>query len=105
MVVVLYAIAFVVLLGGQVVRRYLPGHGRSYLIVTLDDPQAVEKESDVTQYVRSTLRGARLETLSTMDEGVSLNYQFNRRGDFDWGLFKKNLDLLVEPMPSRVYIG
>jgi len=46
-----------------------------------------------------------LETVSTFGGRAQFHYQFNRPKKFDWGQFKQNLDLIVEPGTTELHVG
>lgn len=105
LVVALYAIAFAVLEGQRQLQRYLPGQARTYLVVSVEDPEAGVREADITSVITERLRGARLETFSTFDGRVSFHYQFTRTRDLNWSELKRELDARIAPSTTQIYMG
>lgn len=104
LVAVLYAIATIVLFGQRFIER-IPEFGRSSLIISASDPKVSEQESAISALVSQSFRDARLETVSTFGGRAQFHYQFNRPKKFDWGQFKQNLDLIVEPGTTELHVG
>jgi hypothetical protein len=105
LVVVLYGLAFLVVGSQALVERHVPGRGRGQLIVTLSEPDSMAKQREVTDFVIDRLKGVRLDSVSTLETRPSFHYQFNRKGEFDWGKFKADLDTLVAPANAQIYMS
>jgi hypothetical protein len=80
-------------------------------------PQEIEKVLDVDQasypgmeskmsaFLKERLGGLKLETMSVVDERVSLHYLYRRRGDINWAIFTSDLSQLAGTAKLDVYIG
>lgn len=101
---ILFLIAFLSLMGLRLARRR-SGGGRSSLIVTLDSPDYANLEGKLTSFLASTLRGVRLESISTLADTTSLHYRFNKRAGFEWGVFTDELSKVAAPAKVSVFIG
>ena len=55
--------------------------------------------------MKKELKGLRFETMSTMDNRISLQYQYRRRSDYDWSTFTNELNRLAETANVEVYVG
>jgi hypothetical protein len=101
---ILFLLAFLALLGLRLANRR-SGSGRGTLIVTLDSPDHAILESKLTSFITGKLNGARLESISTQTGGTSLHYQFNKRRNFEWGVFTDELSKVAAPARVSVFIG
>jgi hypothetical protein len=101
---ILYFIAFVALMGRRLVSKR-SGSSRSSLIVNLDSPEYAKLEGKLTSFIASKLQGVRLESISTSPDTTSLHYQFNKRGEFEWGVFTAELSQAAAPAKANIYIG
>ena len=62
-------------------------------------------EERLTMFLRQRLQGLRMETMSVIDDRVSLHYQYRTQRGFDWTAFTADLNHLAEPGKIEVFIG
>jgi len=74
-------------------------------MISVDQPSYPGLESKLTAFLKERLGGLRLETMSVLEERVSLHYQYRRRTDFDWAAFTNELNQLAGPAKVEVFIG
>jgi hypothetical protein len=102
---VLLAIAFVTSGVLRLVsnRGALPGRG--HLMISVDRPSYAVLEKKLTSFLREQVRGLSLETMSTLDDRISLRYQYRRQPGFDWGAFTNELNKLAGTAKVEVFVG
>ena len=74
-------------------------------MLSVDEPAYAGLESKLSTFLKGKLGGLRLDTMSVMDDRVSLHYQYRRKADFDWASFTTELKALAEPSHIDVFIG
>jgi hypothetical protein len=102
---ILFAIAFATLgvqrLAGN--RGALPGRG--HLMISVDRPSYPVLEKKLTSFLKERIRGLSLETMSTLDERISLHYQYRRQPGFDWAAFTNELNKVAGATKIDVFVG
>lgn len=86
-------------------RNRLTLFGRGNLMISVDQPSFAGLEGKLTAFLRERLRGVRLETMSILEDRVSLNYLYRRRTGFDWTAFTNDLMQLAGPAKVEVFVG
>jgi hypothetical protein len=79
--------------------------GRGNLMISVDQPSFTGLEGKLTTFLRKQLRGVRLETMSVLDDRVSLHYQYRQKTGFDWTAFTRELNQLAAPAKIEIFIG
>lgn len=79
--------------------------GRGHLMISVDQPSFPALEKKLTAFLGEQLRGLSLETMSTLDDRVSLHYQYRRQSAFDWAAFTNELNQLAGTAKVEVFIG
>ena len=74
-------------------------------MISVDQLSFPDLEGKLTAFLRERLRGLRLETMSVLEDRVSLHYQYRRRTDFDWTAFTSELNQLAGPAKVEIFIG
>ena len=74
-------------------------------MLALDQNTYSDIESRLGGLLRDRLRGLRLETMSVLDDRVSLYYQYRTERGFDWTDFTGELQRLTAPAKIEVFIG
>lgn len=103
--VILLALALAALGGQRLAAGRLPGRKRSYLMVSLEGPNAMEMEANLKAVLGRMLPGLRLESASTLEGRVSFHYQFSRRGEIDWGAFHREVNAAVAPAKANILMS
>lgn len=86
-------------------RNRLTLFGRGNLMISVDQPSFPGLENKLNAFLKERLRGVRLETMSVLDDRVSLNYLYRRRSGFDWTAFTNDLIQLAGPAKVEVFVG
>ena len=79
--------------------------GRGQLMISVDQPSFPGLEPTLTTFLKERLRGLRLETMSVLEDRVSLHYQHRRQTGFDWAAFTNDLSQLAGPAKVEIFIG
>jgi hypothetical protein len=102
---ILILIVFIALGIQWLTRNRISLFGRGQLMISVDQASFPGLEGKLTTFLRERLRGVRLETMSVLDDRVSLNYQYRRRTGFDWTVFTNDLIQLGGAAKVEVFIG
>jgi len=94
---ILFCIATIALAVERLVNDRASLSGRGHLMVSLDREAFEALDKAIGPFLAERLRGLRMETMSTVDGRVGLNYNFRRRSNFDWGTFNNELNTLAGP--------
>jgi len=86
-------------------RNRLTLFGRGNLMISVDQPSFPGLEGKLTAFLRERLPGVRLDSMSVLDDRVSLNYLYRRRTGFDWTAFTNDLIQLAGPAKVEVFVG
>ena len=62
-------------------------------------------EARLTTFLKERLRGLRLDTMSVLENRVSLNYQYRRQTGFDWTVFTSDLNKLAGTAKVEIFVG
>jgi hypothetical protein len=102
---ILLAIAFVTLGVLRLVsNRGALSRGR-HLMISVDRASYPALEKKLTAFLEGRLRGLSLDTMSTLDDRISLHYQYRRQPDFDWAAFTNELNKLAGATKVDVFVG
>lgn len=102
---ILLAVVFAALLIQWLTRNRFTLFGRSHLMISVDQPSFPDLEAKLSAFLKERLRGLRLETMSVLEERVSLHYQYRRQVRFDWTAFTSDLNQLAGPAKVEIFIG
>jgi hypothetical protein len=102
---VLFGIVFVALGVHWLLRNRISVFGRGHLMISVDQPSYAGLESKMSAFLKERLRGLRLETMSVLEDRVSLHYQYRRRTGFDWAAFTSELNQLAGPAKVELFVG
>jgi hypothetical protein len=101
---ILFAIVFIALGIRRLVTNRVSLFGRGHLMISVDQASFPTIEKKLTTFLGERLRGLNLDTMSTVDERISLHYQYRRRSGFDWAAFTTELNQLTEPAKVEVFV-
>jgi hypothetical protein len=101
---VLYAIVFLTLLVQRLASNRITLFGRGHLMIYIESAAYPGIEKKLTAYLEEHLRGLSMETMSTLDGRVGINYQYRRQKSFDWASFINDLNQLAGPTRVEVFI-
>jgi len=103
--IILFALVFVSL-GIQWLTRnrftlFSPGN----LMISVDQPSFPELEARLTRFLKERLGSLRVETMSVLENRVSLHYQYRRQTGFDWTAFTSELNQLAGAAKVEIFVG
>ena len=101
----LFIIVFLALGVQRLVQNRVNLFGRGNLMISVDQASFPVLENKLKVFLEQRLHGLSLETMSTLDDRISLHYQYRRRSDFDWASFTNELNELSGTAKVEVYIG
>ena len=101
----LFIVVFIALGVQWLTRNRINPFGRGHLMISVDQPSFPTLEKRLTTFLKERLRGLSLETMSTLDERVSLHYQYRRQSGFDWTAFTSELNQLAGTAKVEVFVG
>ncbi len=102
---VLFVVVFIALGVQWLVQSGGASLGRGNLMISVDSEAFPGMESRLNEFLRGRLGGLRLETVSAMDDRVSLHYQYRKRRGFNWATFTSELRQIAGPAQLDVYAG
>lgn len=102
---ILFLVVFIALGIHWLTRNRFNLFGRGHLMISVDQPSYPDLEGKLTTFLRERLGALRLETMSMLEDRVSLHYQYRRRIDFDWAAFTSDLNQMASPAKVEVFIG
>jgi len=102
---ILFVLVFASLGIQQLTRNRFTLFGRGQLMISVDQPSFPGLEPTLTTFLKERLRGLRLETMSVLENRVSLHYQYRRRTGFDWTAFTNDLNRLAGPAKVEIFVG
>lgn len=102
---ILFAIVFLTLLVYQLISRRWTPFGRGHLMISVDQGSYPSLEQKLNSFLGQRLPGLSLDTMSTLDDRVSLHYQYRKKSGFDWGAFTTELNRLAGPARLEIFVG
>ena len=102
---ILFALVFIALGIHWLTRNRFNIFGRGSLMISVDQPNYPDLEGKLSVFLKERLGGLRLQTMSVLDDKVSLHYQYRRRSDMDWATFTNDLNKMAGDTKVDVYIG
>ena len=88
----LFALVFVCLSLQWLTRNRFTPFGRGHLMISVDQPSFPGLEARLSAFLRERLRGLSLESMSVVENRVSLQYHYRRQAGFDWAAFTSDLN-------------
>jgi len=79
--------------------------GRANLMISVDQPSSPDLEGKLTAFLKARLGGLRLQTMSVIEDRVSLHYQYRKKTDFDWTSFTNDLNQLDTTAKIEIFVG
>jgi hypothetical protein len=101
----LFAIVFIALMIQWLARNRVSFSGRGHLMISVDQASFPSLEKQMTSFLKEQLHGLNMETMSTLDNRVSLHYQYRKRSGFDWTAFTNELNRLAGPAKVEVFVS
>jgi hypothetical protein len=101
----LFIVVFIALGVQWLTRNRVTLFGRGHLMISVDQPSFPTLEKRLTTFLKERLRGLSLETVSTLDDRVSLHYNYRRQSGFDWTAFTNELNQLAGTAKVEVFVS
>jgi len=101
----LFLLVFVALGIQWLTRNKISLFGRGNLMISVDQASFPDLEAKLDTFLKERLRGLRLETMSVLEDRVSLNYQYRRQTGFNWAAFTNDLNQVAGPTKVEIFIG
>ncbi len=79
--------------------------GRGHLLISVDKASYPDVEKTLSAYLNEQLRGLSLDTMSTVEDRVSLQYQYRKKAGFDWTSFTSELNRLSGNARVELFIS
>ena len=102
---IFFAIVFVTLGIHRLLSNRVSLSGRGHLMISVDQPSFPAVEKKLTALLGERLRGLSLDTMSTVDDRVNLQYQYRKHTGFDWAAFTNELNQLAGTAKVEVFVG
>ncbi|MBN1189314.1 MAG: DUF4956 domain-containing protein [Dehalococcoidales bacterium] len=102
---ILFAAVFLTLGVQRLIGNRVTLFGRGNLIISLDQPSFSNLEKKLKTFLGERLNGLSLDTMSTLDDRVSLHYQYRKQKGFDWAAFTSDLNALAGETRVDVFVG
>jgi len=103
--VLLFVVVFIALGVQWLTRNRGTMFGRGNLMISVDQQSFPALEEKLTAFLKERLHGLSLETMSTLDDRVGLNYQYRRQSGFDWAAFTNELNQLAGTAKVEIFVG
>ena len=101
----LFLLVFITLGIQWLARNRITISGRGHLMISVDQADYAGLEKRLSSFLGEQLHGLSLETMSTIDNRVSLHYNYHRKSGFDWAAFTAELDEVTSPAKVEIFIG
>lgn len=102
---ILFIVVFIALGIHWLTRNRFNLFGRGHLMISVDQPSFPDLEARLTAFLKERLGGLRLETMSVIEDRVSLHYQYRKKAVFDWTAFTNELNQLSTPAKVEIFVG
>jgi len=102
---ILIIVVFIALGIQRLTRDRFTLFGRGHLMISVDQPSFTGLEPGLTSFLNERLKGISLESMSTLENRVSLQYQYKRQAGFDWAAFTRDLNRLGGTAKIETFIG
>jgi hypothetical protein len=102
---ILFLLVFIALGIHWLARNRFTVFSRGHLMISIDQPSYAGLESKLSAFLKDRLGGLRLDTMSVLEDRVSLHYQYHKRADIDWAAFTGALNEVAGTAKVEVFIG
>ena len=79
--------------------------GRGHLMLSVNQEAYPALEKRLGEFLKEKLRGLSMVTMSTLDDRVSLHYNYRRQPRFDWSAFTSELNQLAGAAKVEIFVG
>jgi hypothetical protein len=101
----LFAVVFITLWVHRRITDRVSVFESGHLMISVDQLSFPALENKLTVFLRERLNGLSLNTMSTMDDRVSLHYRYKKKDGFNWPAFTSELNQLAGPAKVEVFVG
>ena len=102
---VLFVLVFIALMVQRVAKDRALFASSAHLMIAVDQNSFGSLETKIAEYLAGELSGVKLETVSVMEDRVTLRYRYRRPKEFDSAAFASGLQRLAEPAKLETFIG
>jgi Domain of unknown function (DUF4956) len=78
---------------------------RGSLMISLEQADFARLEAGLKTFLAERLKGLSLESMSTVDGRVNLQYQYKRQSTLDWTAFINELNQATAPATAEVFVA
>lgn len=103
--IVLFILVFSALSIQRLTRNKYSLLGRGHLMLSLEQESFQELEKKLADFLNQRLRGLSMESISTLDDKVSIHYQYRRQHGFDWAGFTNDLQRVAGKIRVEMFIS
>jgi hypothetical protein len=101
----LFVVVFIALGVAWLTRNKITLFGRGHLMISVEQASFQTLEKKLTEFLKQKLTGLTLETISTHDNRVGLQYQYRKQSGFDWPMFTSELNQLAGAAKIELYVS
>ena len=102
---ILFGLVFVSLGIHWLIRNRFNVFSRGNLMISVDQTAYPDLEKKLSTFLKEQLGGLRMETMSMIEDRVSLHYQYRKKTGFDWATFTNDLNQLAAPTKIEIFVG
>jgi len=102
---ILFVVVFVALGIQWLTRNRVSLFGRGHLMISVDQPSFPTLERKLTSFLKERLRGLSLESMSMLDDRVSLHYHYRRQTGYDWSAFTNDLNQMAGTARVEIFVN
>ncbi len=102
---ILFGVVFIALGIQWLFRNRFNLFGRGNLMISVDQPSYPELEKKLSSFLKDRLGGLRMETMSVIEDRVSLHYQYRKKTGYDWATFTNDLNQIAAPAKVEIFVG
>ena len=86
-------------------RNRLTLFGQGHLMISVDQASFPDIEPRLTAFLKERLGYFKLESMSVLEDRVSLHYQHRRKTGFDWTAFTNDLNKVAGTAKLDIFVG
>ncbi len=101
----LFVVVFVALGIQWLTHNRVTMFGRGTLMISVDRSSYTTLEKKMTIFLKERLRDLNLKTMSTLDDRVSLHYQYRRKSGFNWSAFTGELNQMAGTAKVEIFVS
>lgn len=102
---ILFGLVFATLGIQRLLSNRISPFSRGHLMISVDKPSFPEVETRINLFLKEKLRGLSFDTMSTVDDRISIQYQYRRRTGYDWSAFASELNRIAGDAKVEIYVS